>query len=755
MGQNHFQRPTPSNGPPMQRPLGGSSGPPPTGQPGAPFGQPARQAPPGNPSAPFLRPPPQHLPMQQPQGLAPPSSQVRPGPPSSSTAGPAPQRPPQQFSLPPRPFSPGPPSNFRPPVWGLPPRGGPPLQQGPPPAFAPGGRPPMQWPPGHPGMVRPGGFPASGPRLQGASTGVNSVQGGPGELNSTQGGAGSPAGQKAEAGKDEGKKEMGTESEEVRKAWSAHKNDEGVAYYYNSVTGESTYEKPKGFVGEEVDIIPVAWERIDGTDWHLVTTNLDSKYYYNTTTQETSWQVPAAVAEQRQKKAEEASVPDRANGESAVGTIKKKLHEEDAIAEVGKETPPEKDGKDEEGNGAEQKQSEKEKLAADFKEMLKEKKVPPFAKWDKELPKIFADPRFKAIATTAERRALFDRYVKTRAEEERLEKREALRAAMNGFRELLDEVAEELDHTVTYADFETMKGDDPRFKALEKKERETLLNERIAPLRKAEEERLRKEREAAVTAFHELLAEKGANETTKWATLKEEVREDPRYKAVARNEREQVFNDFLAKWKGGKESEVEEKLKAHEREARKRKEREEEELERIRTKARQKDALDSYKAILAQKVKEADATWADWRRRIEKEAEEKQVTPHLEAKELEHLFKEHVRGIMDACVRDYKRLLAEALPEETIQKEDPDGRIPLDSWTAAKGLMREDARLKRLPKVEREPLYRQYTEDVRKRLNLPPGANYVRDRGPAGARPPAAEPRRETYREHRDKRPRR
>lgn len=39
--------------------------------------------------------------------------------------------------------------------------------------------------------------------------------------------------------------------------------------------------------------------------------------------------------------------------------------------------------------------------------------------------------------------------------------------------------------------------------------------------------------------------------------MKEEIREDSRYKAVARAEREQVFNDFLAKWKGGKESEVE------------------------------------------------------------------------------------------------------------------------------------------------------------------------------------------------------
>lgn len=110
----------------------------------------------------------------------------------------------------------------------------------------------MQWPPGHPGMraARPGGFPGSAPPLQGAPMEAISVQGGPGGVDPTQGVAGSPRGQKTEAGKEEGKTKSEAESEEVRKAWSAHKNDEGVAYYYNSVTGESTYEKPKGFVGE-------------------------------------------------------------------------------------------------------------------------------------------------------------------------------------------------------------------------------------------------------------------------------------------------------------------------------------------------------------------------------------------------------------------------------------------------------------------------------------------------------------------------
>ena len=35
-------------------------------------------------------------------------------------------------------------------------------------------------------------------------------------------------------------------------AWSAHKTETGVVYYYNALTGESTYQKPTGFKGEVV-----------------------------------------------------------------------------------------------------------------------------------------------------------------------------------------------------------------------------------------------------------------------------------------------------------------------------------------------------------------------------------------------------------------------------------------------------------------------------------------------------------------------
>lgn len=85
----------------------------------------------------------------------------------------------------------------------------------------------------------------------------------------------------------------------------------------------------------------------------------------------------------------------------------------------------------------------KEEKVNEFKEMLKEKGVAPFSKWEKELPKIIFDPRFKAIPSHTERRSIFEHYVRTRADVERREKRAAQKAAIEGFKQLLEEAAKE------------------------------------------------------------------------------------------------------------------------------------------------------------------------------------------------------------------------------------------------------------------------------------------------------------------------
>jgi transcription elongation regulator 1 len=48
----------------------------------------------------------------------------------------------------------------------------------------------------------------------------------------------------------------------------------------------------------------------------------------------------------------------------------------------------------------------------------------------------------QAVPTNEARRAIFERYARTRADEERKEKKAAQKAAIEGFRQLLEEAAE-------------------------------------------------------------------------------------------------------------------------------------------------------------------------------------------------------------------------------------------------------------------------------------------------------------------------
>ncbi|KAF4375829.1 hypothetical protein G4B88_026408 [Cannabis sativa] len=80
-------------------------------------------------------------------------------------------------------------------------------------------------------------------------------------------------------------------------------------------------------------------------------------------------------------------------------------------------------------------------VAGTFQTRLRD--VAPFSKWEKELPKIVFDPRFKAIPSYSTRRSLFEQFGKTRVdEEERKDKRDTQKAAIEGFKQLLDEASE-------------------------------------------------------------------------------------------------------------------------------------------------------------------------------------------------------------------------------------------------------------------------------------------------------------------------
>lgn len=113
-------------------------------------------------------------------------------------------------------------------------------------------------------------------------------------------------------------------------------------------------------------------------------------------------------------------------------------------------------------------------------------KVSAFSTWEKELHKIVFDPRY-LLLNPKERKQVFDQYVKTRAEEERREKKNKIMQAKEDFKKMMEEA--KFNPRATFSEFAAKHAKDSRFKAIEKmKDREALFNEFVAAARKKEKE---------------------------------------------------------------------------------------------------------------------------------------------------------------------------------------------------------------------------------------------------------------------------
>ena len=67
---------------------------------------------------------------------------------------------------------------------------------------------------------------------------------------------------------------------------------------------------------------------------------------------------------------------------------------------------------------------------------------------------------------------------------------------------------------------------------------------------------------------------------------------------------------------------------------------------------------------------------------------------------------------LQRCAREFKALLAEVLTADAAARETEDGKTVLNSWSTAKRLLKSDPRYNKMPRKDREVVWRRYADDM-------------------------------------------
>ncbi|KAI0990082.1 hypothetical protein GJ496_001841 [Pomphorhynchus laevis] len=469
---------------------------------------------------------------------------------------------------------------------------------------------------------------------------------------------------------------------------------------------------------------PVNNSPVPGSPWCVVWTANARVFFYNPTQKLSVWERPselhgrldvdkmiseappevkALLAQKRKAEESENEQTKKPRSPSTEETENREFMAETVI-EAGKEAALEAEQK----ASKERNQIPYDLRVSQFRGMLLEKGVSAFSTWEKELHKIVFDRRYLLLASK-ERKAVFDKFVKERAEEERVEKATKLRKIKDDFKQLISESV--LKSNIMFSEFAAKYAKEKRFRAIDKmRDRESMFNDHINRLRRKERDERYSELDRLRRNFWDLLKERNiANSSTRWVDVKRSLESDPRYKVIeSTSRREDWFKEFIREHRNTTRNDTDEKQARIDASIRKRQEEVKEQLsgslrdrEKEREQLRKTEAIENFQVLLMDMVRNSDVDWKQTKRNLKKDCRW-DLCKLLGKEEKESLFDQHISALNKKKKDAFYQLLDETEEVSLTSK-----------WKTVKKIIKSDIRYERYGNSDRakEKEFAQYIKD--------------------------------------------
>ncbi|KAG8220839.1 hypothetical protein J3R82DRAFT_2333, partial [Butyriboletus roseoflavus] len=335
--------------------------------------------------------------------------------------------------------------------------------------------------------------------------------------------------------------------------WTEHRNPEGRTYWFNTATRESVWEKPDGkhrsynwlsVVSTSITDLKTPFERaLTKTKWKEYFSG-GRKYYYNTESKESKWDMPDELLLLLEKVEKEAQ-----------------------------------------GNGTVAHPGSGEKA---FMHLLRKAGVDADWSWDQTMRAIITDPLYKALNTLAEKKVAWQKFtdgLRAKEEEEREARLSKLRPAIRNMLRGNPNVF----HYTTFSTADKLFSQHPIWQQAKiEAERKLIFDEYVTELKQREVQETRAARARSISKIVTLFKELGVDVLTRWRKAHEMVIESEEWKSDEELRRLPTLDILLAfeDYSRVKEREFEEQMRRTQ-------------VEKIRS---ERKAREAFKALLQELI---------------------------------------------------------------------------------------------------------------------------------------------------------